>query len=315
MNTHAHHHGGHGHHHHHDHGNAFIIGIALNVVFVAAEIIYGLQADSLALLADAGHNASDVLGLVLAWVASLLAKRKASERFTYGLQSLSIFASFANALLLLLVVGGIGFEAIGRMGAPHTPATTTIMLVAGLGVAINGLTAWLFYGHAKHDLNVQGAFLHMAGDAAISLGVVLSGLVILNTGWGWLDPLMSLVIVILIIRSTWKLLKASTTLAMHAVPEHIDIAQVRAFLASLEGVREMHDLHIWAMSTTGVALSAHLVMPSGHPGDRFLQAIRIALETRFGINHATIQIEMGDATDECHADCDHEHRHDFNHPH
>jgi cobalt-zinc-cadmium efflux system protein len=318
MNTHihhTHHHGGHAHPHIKDHGNAFIIGIILNTLFVSAEIIYGLQANSLALLADAGHNASDVLGLVMAWVATLLARREASERFTYGLQSLSIFASFANALLLLVVVGGIGFEALGRFNNPHTPATTTVMVVASIGVAINGLTAWLFYGHNKHDLNVQGAFLHMAADAAISLGVVLSGLVILSTGWDWLDPLTSLAIVTIIIASTWQLLKGSTALALQAVPDHIDISQVRGYLAGLAGVRELHDLHIWAMSTTGVALSAHLVMPAGHPGDRFLHDIRSALEERFTITHATIQIEMGDMGEECHTGCEHEHDHSHDHHH
>jgi cobalt-zinc-cadmium efflux system protein len=324
MNTHihhTHHHGGHTHPHPKDHGNAFVIVIVLKTLFVAADIIYGLQANSLALLADAGHNASDVLGLVMAWVATLLARREASERFTYGLQSLSIFASFANALLLLVVVGGIGFEALGRFNDAHTPATTTVMVVASLGVAINGLTAWLFYGQNKHDLNVQGAFLHMAADAAISLGVVLSGLIILNTGWGWLDPLVSLAIVAIIIASTWQLLKGSTALALQAVPDHIDIAQVRAYLAGLAGVREVHDLHIWAMSTTGVALSAHMVMPAGHPGDRFLHDIRNALEQHFCITHATIQIEMGDMDEDCHTGCEaqehaqHDHGHDHAHSH
>ena len=318
MNTHTHHthhHGGHGHHQVHDHGNAFIVGIMLNTLFVAAEIIYGLKANSLALLADAGHNASDVLGLCMAWVAVLLARREASERFTYGLQSLSIFASLANAILLLLVVGGIGVEALSRLGTPETPASTTVMVVAGLGVAVNGLTAWLFYGHDKHDLNVRGAFLHMAADAAISLGVVLSGLVIMYTGWSWLDPLMGLVIVVFITLGTWQLLKGSTTLALQAVPEGIEPSEVRTFLSGLAGVREVHDLHIWAMSTTGVAMSAHLVMPAGHPGDRFLQTIRNELEQRFRINHATVQIEMGDTTGECHTGCEPEHGHDHDHHH
>ncbi len=318
MNTHTHHthhHGGHGHHQVHDHSRAFVTGIALNTAFVAAEIIYGLKANSLALLADAGHNASDVLGLCMAWVAVLLARREASERFTYGLQSLSIFASLANAILLLLVVGGIGVEALSRLGTPEAPASTTVMVVAGLGVAVNGLTAWLFHGHDKNDLNVRGAFLHMAADAAISLGVVLSGLVFMYTGWTWLDPLAGLAIVVVITLSTWQLLKGSTTLALQAVPEGIEPSEVRTFLASLAGVREVHDLHIWAMSTTGVAMSAHLVMPAGHPGDRFLQTIRNELEQRFRINHATVQIEMGDTTGECHTGCEPEHIHSHDHHH
>jgi len=304
MNTHTHHtHHTHG---HTDHGRAFVIGILLNAIFVVAEIIYGLKANSLSLLADAGHNASDVLGLCMAWGAALLAKRHASERFTYGLQSASIFASLANALLLLLAVGGIGWEALQRLHTPEAPAALTVMAVASLGVFVNGITAWLFHSNHKHDLNIRAAFLHMAGDAAISFGVVLSGLVILKTGWLWLDPVMSLAIVILIIASTWQLLKHSTSLALHAVPEGIDTAKVKAFLAGFDGVREVHDLHIWAMSTTGVALSAHLVMPSGHPGDAFIHKATHELEHHFHISHATIQIEIGDGDEECHSGCEHE---------
>ena len=304
MNTHAHHHH---HDHSHDHSRAFSVGIALNGLFITTEVIYGLKAHSLALLADAGHNTGDVLGLCMAWGATLLSRRRASERFTYGLQSLSILASLANALLLLLTVGGIGWEALERFFAPQAPTAGTVMVVAALGVVVNGLTAWLFHGDHHHDLNIRAAFMHMAGDAVISLGVVLSGFIILNTGWLWLDPLVSLAIVTIIMFSTWRMLKQSTTLALHAVPATIEPSRVRSFLAGLKGVREVHDLHIWAMSTASVALSAHLVMPGGHPGDNFLRLARHELEHRFHIHHATLQIEMGNAAEECHTDCGHGH--------
>ena len=308
MNTHSHHTHDHGHHHHHHgpHGNAFITGIILNSVFVVAEIIYGLRANSLALLADAGHNASDVLGLCMSFGAILLARRKASERFTYGLQSASILAALANALILLVAVGGIGWEALMRFATPEMPATGTVMIVASLGVAVNGITAWLFYDSHHHDLNIRGAFLHMAADAAVSLGVVLSGLLITQTGWLWLDPLMSLTIVLFIVTGTWQLLKSSTSLALHAVPTSVDSAKVRHFLLELPGVREVHDLHIWAISTTGVALSAHLLMPEGHPGDAFILSVTHELEELFHINHATLQIEIGDMGQQCHTGCEHE---------
>jgi cobalt-zinc-cadmium efflux system protein len=298
MNTHDHHV-----HDNHPRGRPFAIGIAVNSAFVAAEIIYGLKAGSLALLADAGHNASDVLGLCMAWGAVWLSRRKASERFTYGLQSVSIIAALANALLLLVAVGGIGWEAFERFGAPQAPAAVTVMAVAAIGVLINGITAWLFSGH-HHDLNIRGVYLHMAADAAISLGVVISGAIILETGWLWVDPLVSLVIVVVIVIGTWRLLHESGTLALHAAPLHIDTAEVRNYLAGLEGVTEVHDLHIWAMSTTGVAMSAHLLMPSGHPGDAFLRHITQELEQRFDIHHATLQIEIGDESEECHTGCE-----------
>ncbi len=298
MNTHAHHT-----HQPTDHGRIFAIGIALNGVFIAAEIFYGLKAGSLALLADAGHNASDVLGLGMAWGATLLARRKASERFTYGLQSASIIAALANALLLLVAVGGIGWEAIERFAAPVAPAAATVMIVATIGVFVNGLTAWLFRGH-HHDLNIRGVFLHMAADAAVSLGVVISGAFILKTGWMWLDPLVSLAIVLVIVAGSWRLLRESITLALHAVPAHIETTAVKIWLAGLSGVKEVHDLHIWAMSTTGVAMSVHLLMPGGHPGDAFIAQVTHELEQRFHITHATLQIEIGDAEAECHSGCE-----------
>ncbi len=293
----------HSHHHHHchapaDYGRAFLIGIALNIVFVLAEVIYGLQAQSVALLADAGHNASDVLSLILAYIASQLLKRKPSQRFTYGLQSSSILAALTNAVVLLVAVGGIVWEALYRFSEPQPVEGITVMIVAGLGVLINGVTALMFMGN-KHDLNVRGAYLHMAADAGISLGVVISGLIIMMTGWLWLDPAVSIVISVVIVAGTWGLLKDSLTLALHAVPAHIDPDKVREALSILPDVASVHDLHIWAMSTTEVALSAHLLMKDGHPGDGFLAEASRMLHDRFHIGHSTLQIELGDTQADC----------------
>jgi cobalt-zinc-cadmium efflux system protein len=285
-------------------GRAFLIGILLNSGFIVAEIMYGLQADSMALLADAGHNASDVLALCIAWSAVWLARRQASERFTYGMQGASIIAALVNALLLLVAVGGIGLEAMRRLSEPLTPSPPTIIAVATLGVLINGLTAWLF-GRESHDLNIRGAYLHMAADAAISLGVALSGVVMIYTGAAWLDPAASLVIVALIVLGTWPLLMDSVGLALHAVPRHIDAQAVRQHLAILPGVAEVHDLHIWAMSTSEVSMSVHLVMPGGHPGDGFIASLSEAMETQFHIHHATFQIEVGDGGSDGHLHCAH----------
>jgi cobalt-zinc-cadmium efflux system protein len=282
-----------------DFGRAFLTGILLNTAFIVVEIIWGLKANSLALLADAGHNASDVLALALAWAASLLARRQPSDRFTYGLRGSSIIASLSNAVLLLVVVGGIGWESILRLAKPETAESTTIMAVAAIGVLVNGITASLFRAGRKHDLNIRGAYLHMLGDAAISFGVVLSGAILLKTGWLWLDPLASLVISALIILGTWGLLKESLVLALQAVPAGIDPATVKNYLKSIDGVSEVHDLHIWAMSTTEVASSVHLVMAQGHPGDGFIRNIAHQLEHDFKINHTTIQIEIGDTGGEC----------------
>lgn len=292
----------HHHNHHHQHkqpnyNKAFFIGIALNSVFIAAEVIYGLAANSLALLADAGHNASDVLSLFLAWGALILAKRKPSERYTYGLQSSSILAALINAIVLLIVCGGIGWEAIQRFSQPAAVGSGTVMVVAAIGIVINGITAWLFMAGSTSDLNIRGAFLHMVADALVSLGVVLSGAAILQTGWLWLDPVISLVISILIIIGTWKLLQDSFALALHATPKHISIVKVRAYLLSLEGVQEVHDLHIWGMSTNEAALSVHLLMEGAHPGDTFLHRVAHQLEHDFAIGHSTIQIEVGDSTE------------------
>lgn len=300
---------GHSHHHHHEHGHghchtpadygrAFLIGIGLNIAFVLAEVVYGLKAQSVALLADAGHNASDVLSLILAYIAFRLLKRKPSQRFTYGLQSSSILAALTNAVVLLVAVGGIVWEAVYRFSAPQPVEGMTVMVVAGLGVLINGATALMFMGN-KHDLNVRGAYLHMAADAGISLGVVISGLIIMMTGWLWLDPAVSLLISLVIILGTWGLLKDSLNLALHAVPSHIDPDKVRESLSSLPDVKSVHDLHIWAMSTTDAALSAHLMMKDGHPGDAFLADASRMLHDLFHINHSTLQIELGDTQADC----------------
>ncbi len=282
-----------------DFGKAFAIGITLNLAFVATEAVYGWLANSLALLADAGHNLSDVLGLALAWGATMLVKRLPTKRRTYGLRRSSILASLINAVLLLLAVGAIAWEAIGRFRHPEPVAGGTVMAVAAVGIVINGITAWLFAAGSKTDVNIRGAFLHMAADAAVSLGVVLAALAMLATGWHWLDPAVSLAIVVVITLGTWGLLRDSVNLAMDAVPAHIDPAAVEDFLASLPGVVAVHDLHIWAMSTTEVALTAHLVKPDAQIDDAWLTEIRHDLLERFGIDHTTVQYERGDAAHPC----------------
>ena len=291
------------HHHHHpapNYNRAFAFGIGLNVVFIIAEIIFGLHANSLALLADAGHNVSDVLGLFIAWGATLLARRRPSERYTYGLQSSSILAALANATLLMVAVGGLGFDALLRIATtPHDVHGQTVMWVAGLGVLINGATAVMFMMGAKDDLNIRGAFLHMLSDAGVSLGVVISGYIILQTGWNWLDPVVSLLIAAAIIWATWGLMRDSVDLALQAVPRSINQTEVRDYLRALEGVKEVHDLHIWAMSTSETALTVHLLMPGGHPGDAFIWSAVNILSERFHIAHATLQIELGDGGQEC----------------
>ena len=290
---------GHGHaHHHHDapasYDRAFALGIGLNLAYVAAETVAGLVAGSLALLADAGHNLSDVLGLALAWGAAWLARRQPTERRTYGLRRSSILAALANAMLLLVAIGAIAWEAVKRLQEPEPVATGIVLLVAFIGVLINGGTALLFMRGRENDLNIRGAFLHMAADAGITLGVMLAALVIGWTGWLWLDPVTSLAIAVVILVGTWGLLRDSVDLALDAVPRGIDPAEVRAFLQAQPGVAEVHDLHIWAMSTTETALTAHLVLPDALPDDGFLARMRHDLEHRFRIGHATIQVERGD---------------------
>jgi cobalt-zinc-cadmium efflux system protein len=325
---------GHGHahdgHHGHAHGDpqqagrAFALAIGLNAVFVAVEFGYGLVANSTALLADAGHNLSDVLGLFLAWGAAVLSRRPPSERFTFGLRGSSILAALANGTLLFVACGGIGWEAVRRFGSPPAVATDVVMAVAAVGIVVNGVSAWLFASGSRHDMNLRGAFLHLAADAAVSLGVVVGGLVMRQTGWYWVDPVLSLVIVLVILASTWGLLRASLNLALAAVPPHVDSAAVRSHLQALPGVTDVHDLHIWALSTTESALTVHLVMPDGAPGDAFIDEVTAALESRFSIHHSTLQIERGETTHACRlhannrpaeAHHDHDDGHDHDHPH
>ena len=273
-------------------GAAFAIGVALNFGFVVVEVIYGLFANSVALLADAGHNLGDVLGLGVSWLASELVKRAPTARFTYGLRGSSILAALFNAVILLVTVGGISWEAIKRLGAPAPVAGMTIMIVAAVGIVVNAVTASLFASGAKGDINLRGAFLHMASDAFVSAGVVLAGLVILLTGWLWFDPVVSLAVNAVIVWGTWGLLCDSLGMSMAAVPPGVDPTKVREFLSTRPGVSSIHDLHIWPMSTTENALTCHLVIPAGHPGDQFLQDLSSSLSKRFKINHSTVQIEI-----------------------
>lgn len=291
----GHDHAAHGHGHApRDFGRAFAIGTVLNLGFVLVEGLAGIATGSMALLADAGHNLSDVLGLLIAWGGASLAKRPASRRFTYGLSSSTILGALANAVLLLFAVGAIALEAVRRFGDPSPVPGATVMIVAGIGIVINTATALLFMRGSKDDLNIRGAYLHMAADAAVSAGVVLGGALILFTGAAWIDPALSLLIVAVILWSTWGLLRDSVVMALHAVPPGMDAETVEAALAALPGVARVHDLHIWPMSTTQVALTVHLQMPDGHPGDAFLHDAQYRLEHDFGIHHATLQIEIGD---------------------
>jgi cobalt-zinc-cadmium efflux system protein len=323
MSQHHHHdHGhGHGHHHHHHHhpapgdaGRAFALAIGLNAAFVAIEFIYGFIANSTALMADAGHNLSDVLGLMLAWGAALLTKSAPTRRFTYGLRGSSILAALLNALLLMVACGAIAWEAIHRFAHPEAVAGTTVSIVAAVGVLVNGFSAWLFMAGSKDDINVRGAYLHMAADAALSLGVVVAGLVVMYTGWAWIDPAVSVVIVVIIVAGTWSLLRESLQMALAGVPAGVDAGKITAFLKSQPGVSEVHDVHIWAMSTTETALTAHLVMPGGYPGDATIDGIVAHLREDCSIHHCTLQVEQGTTK---HAGCalHDEHEHDHDHAH
>lgn len=276
---------------------AFASGVALNFGFVVVEVVAGLLADSLALLADAGHNLSDVLGLLLAWAAAFLAQRRPTSRRTYGLRKSSIMAALANAMMILVAIGAIAWEAVRRLSEPQAVAETTMMAVAAVGVVINTATALLFRSGRERDINIRGAFVHMAADAAISLGVAVAALLMMITGWLWLDPTMSLIIVGFIGAGTWGLLRDSLDLALDAVPAGIDRDAVEAYLAALPGVSNVHDVHIWAMSTTETALTVHLVRPGAGTDDRLLADASEVLHQRFGIAHATFQIENGD---DCH---------------
>ena len=309
MGSHDHHghhhhdHAGHGHDHGHNHGSghahvhapadfgtAFAIGISLNTALVVAEAIYGYIGNSTALLADAGHNLSDVLGLVVAWCASIAARRAPSGRFTYGFRASTILAALANAVFLLVATGAIGWEAILRLREPEPVAGVTVMVVAGIGILINGFTAMLFARGRKDDINIEGAYLHMAADAAVSLGVVISAALIIWTGWLWLDPVTSLVICATILWSTTSLLRGSIDMSMAAAPKGTDIAAIRIFLLERPGVSGIHDLHVWPISTTETALTCHLVMPTG-AGDAFIVETAQMLRASFRIGHTTLQIE------------------------
>jgi len=306
--SHDHHDHGHGHgfgHHHHHmpspegNGRAFALAIGLNLAFVIIEFTYGFIAHSTALMADAGHNLSDVLGLVLAWGAAVLAKSVPTGRYTYGLRGSSILAAMGNGLLLMVACGAIAWEAVQRIAEPAPVAGATVSIVAAIGVLVNGFSAWLFLAGSKGDLNIRGAYLHMAADAALSLGVVISGLIIMFSGWTWIDPAVSLIIVVVIVLGTWSLLRESVQLSMAAVPPGVDADKVRGFLRTQPGVADLHDLHIWALSTTETALTAHVVMPGGYPGDAAIDAMVEGLCAQFAIHHCTLQVEEGTTHHHC----------------
>jgi cobalt-zinc-cadmium efflux system protein len=293
--THTHHADGHT---RPNYGRAFAIGIVLNLTYVAGEAVAGIASGSLALLADSGHNLGDVLGLSLSWGATLLSRRQPTGRFTYGFRSSSILAALANAVILLVVTGGIAWEAVWRITHPVPVASGIVIAVAAVGIFVNGGTALLFASGAN-DLNVRSAFLHLAADALVTAGVVAAGIVIWLTGWLWLDPVASLIVSAVIVVGTWSLLKSAIGLALDAVPEGVDATAVRAHLLGMPGVTALHDLHIWGMSTTETALTCHLVMLGGHPGDAALNGVAQQLHYLFGIQHATIQIEVADTDEAC----------------
>lgn len=301
--SHGHAHGhDHGHGHAHgptDYGRAFGIGMALNIAFIILESIYGVLSHSLALLADAGHNVSDVMGLALAWIAIMLARKIPTRRRTYGFRGSTILAALLNAMLLYIAVGAIAWEAIRRFGNLHGVESGTVVWVAAAGIVVNGVTALLFMSGRKGDVNIRGAFLHMAADAGVSVGVMISGFLIPITGWLWLDPVVSLAISAVIVVGTWGLLKESLNLALAAVPERIDPTEVEGYLAALPGIVEVHDLHIWGMSTTETAMTVHLVKPDTCDDDLLLARVGNELQERFGIEHTTIQLERGDSSYPC----------------
>jgi cobalt-zinc-cadmium efflux system protein len=305
MGHHHHDHAcGHDHHGHHHHtpknfDEAFAVGVLLNISFVCIGAFYGFMSHSMALLADAGHNLSDVLSLIIAWAASWLSRKPPSKQRTYGFGRSSILASLFNALTLMIAVGGIAWGAAARLFHPVPVATHTVMWVAFLGIVINTGTALMFMRGRKEDMNIQSAFLHMAYDAAISLGVVVAAFIMQRTGWLWLDPAISLLIVALIASSTYTLLRQSVDLTLDAVPPDIDLGAVEKFLAALPGVTAVHDLHIWPISTTSNALTAHLVRPGGHGGDAWLFKVGLELHEKFRIDHPTIQVELGDSPYSC----------------
>ena len=274
-----------------NYSKAFAWGISLNVIYIVIEAFYGLLINSMSLIADAGHNLSDVLGLLLAWGAAYLARSSATSKRTYGFRKSTILAAMFNSLLLLIVVGGISIEAFRKFMNPLPIQGKTMMLVAGIGVVVNALTAFFFFKGKEKDLNIKAAFLHMAADAGVSLGVVIAGLIIVFTGWNWVDPIISILILVVITVGTWNVLKKSVLLSMDAVPEHINPEDVRNYLKSLPGVTDVHDFHVWAMSTTEYALTAHINIPEPKSNDNFLTETAEALNNKFGISHTTIQIE------------------------
>jgi cobalt-zinc-cadmium efflux system protein len=288
---HGHGHAGHG-HAPDNFGAAFAIGVALNTAFVVAELVFGYAANSLALISDAVHNFSDVVALLLAWGAAWLARKEPTQQHTYGYRRASILAALVNAGLLLIAVGGIAVEAVNRIQEPAVVAGWTVVWVAALGIAINGGTALMFMRGRHGDLNIRGAYLHMAADAGVSVGVVVAALLIMLTGWLWIDPAISLCIAAVVLASGWGLARDSVNLALDGVPKSIELAEVRDYLGRLDGVTELHDLHIWAMSTNETALTVHLVRPAGHD-DAFLHGVCEQLSRRFNIQHATLQIEVG----------------------
>lgn len=299
---HGHEHGhGHGHGHMHgaelldSNGRAFAIGIGLNTLYLLVETVYGLASGSMGLLADAGHNFSDVLSLILAWGAAIMARKSATFTHTYGFRRGTVLSALLSSVLLLVALGAITLEAVQRLLSPHPVSGTVMMVVAGIGVLINTATALLFIKSQHHDLNMRGAFLHMAMDAAVSLGVVVAGVGIYVTGWLWLDPAVSLLIVAIVFWGTWDMFRESLNLSVDAVPRKIDIHAVSDFLRQVEGVNGVHDLHVWALSTTDVALTAHLeVQPDFLPPEQWLANIIATLEDRYGIGHATVQVERAD---------------------
>lgn len=299
---HGHHHHGHGHHHHHIPKNfdkRFAIGAALNMGFVLAELLFGFISNSLALIADAMHNFSDVIGLLLAWGGAWLARLIPTATRTYGYRSASILAALANAALLFVAVGGIVFESIRRFFDPAPIDGMTVVWVAGIGIIINTATAMMFFHGQKDDINIRGAFLHMVADALVSVGVVVAALIVMWTGYSWIDPVIGLVIAAVIIWSTWGLARDALHLSLAGVPRNVDQEAVRTYLAGLPGVAEVHDLHIWAMSTTETALTVHLLRPGAQLDDAFLHEVATELQNRFKIHHPTIQVEAGNAGDAC----------------
>ena len=293
----------HAHHHHppspESTSRAFVIGISLNLIYVLVEAWYGWKTGSLALLADAGHNFSDVIGLVLAWAGAAAARLRPDERHTYGWKRASILAAFINALLLLMAMGALTWEALQRLTVPAPVPGMTLIWVAGVGIVVNTATALLFLRGREHDLNIQGAFLHMAADALVSLGVVVAGVLVLVFGWQWLDPLLSLAIAVVIVVGTWGLFRQSLHLLFDGVPEQIDLAEVRGALEALPGVERVHDLHVWAMGSTEIALTAHLIRPEGPPEDDFYQQASALLNARFHIDHITLQVNRAPSEVAC----------------